>query len=92
MASTNTQSLVLVQPSTEIALNESADACRSMRRRVACGTSASMVTCASVVAMSGRIMPAPLAMPPMRTRPPGRSTCVWASFGKRSVVRIALAA
>ena len=80
-ASRKTQSLVLVQPSTEIALNEPSTASASTRRSVAGGTSASVVTCASVVAMSGRIMPAPLAMPPIRTLPPASVTAARASLG-----------
>ena len=49
---------------------------------------ASVVRTASIVAMFGAIIPAPLAIPPTRKVPPSRVTC----FGCVSVVRIAVAA
>jgi hypothetical protein len=53
---------------------------------------ASVKTNASMVAMSGAIMPDPLAMPAMATSaPPIRAVAV-APFGKVSVVMMALAA
>ena len=53
--------------STVIALNEPSTASRRRPRSRGPGTSASSVIWASVVAISGRTMPAPFAMPPMRT-------------------------
>ena len=90
MASRKTQSLVDVQPSTEMALNESAMASASTCCSTAGLTSASVVSWASVVAMSGRIMPAPLAIPPTRASVPPIVTAVSDSLAKASVVRIAL--
>ncbi len=45
-----------------------------------------------MVAMSGAIMPAPFAMPEMRTRTPPISASAVATFGKVSVVMMARAA
>ena len=58
-----TVSLVDVQPSTVMELNESATAARSRSARGPGSTAASVVRKASMVAMSGASMPAPLAMP-----------------------------
>ncbi len=52
---------------------------------------ASVKTKESMVAMSGAIMPAPLAMPAMVTSTPSIFTLAVASLGKVSVVMIALA-
>ena len=83
-----TESLVDVQPSTVISLNE----CRTALLRACCSASgddeASVVSTASMVAMFGASIAAPLAMPP-RTKPFASSaTCLILV----SVVRIAFAA
>ncbi|GJE45618.1 hypothetical protein AEGHOMDF_4818 [Methylobacterium soli] len=57
-----------------------------------CDRAASVKTKDSIVAMSGAIMPAPLAMPLIRTGTPAISAVRVASFGKVSVVMIAWAA
>ncbi len=62
-AISTTVSLVEVHPSTVMALNESRTAMRRTSARAAGSTSASVVRKASMVAMSGASMPAPLAMP-----------------------------
>ena len=92
LARTSAQSLVLWVPSTEITLNEQAIAARSSRRSRSGSTAASVVTSVIVVAMSGRIIPAPLAIAPIRTSRPCRVRVAWASLVERSVVRIARAA
>ena len=76
------------QPSTDIALNESATPARRIRWSVSGSASASVVSTASIVAMSGASMAAPLAMPP--TRKPSPDTSV--SLRTVSVVMIACAA
>ena len=58
-----TVSLVEVQPSTVIELNESRTAIRSRSASGPGSTAASVVRKANMVAMSGASMPAPLAMP-----------------------------
>ena len=59
----------------------------------ACATiGASVKTKDSMVAMSGAIMPAPLAMPQMVTGVPPSRAIAAAPFGNVSVVMIALAA
>ncbi len=81
-------SLVEVQPSTDMALKESRTA---IRRRSASGPgsiSASVVRKASMVAMSGASIPAPLAIP--ATAKVGCSTST--SLRPESVVRMAWAA
>ena len=85
-------SLVEVSPSTVIELNERFAACRSSRSRTGAGRSASVKTKASMVAMSGAIMPDPLAMPPMTTGVSPIRAVAPAPFAKVSVVRIASAA
>ena len=66
-------------------------ALRSMSCSSAESTSASVNRNDSIVAMSGMIIPAPLAMPATRTTPSGVSTCPYRTFGTVSVVMIALA-
>ena len=56
-------SLVDVSPSTVMQLKLSATARASIWSSTDAGILASVATNASIVAMSGRIMPAPLAMP-----------------------------
>ena len=58
-------SLVLVQSSTMRLLNESATARVSIVRSVLGSTAASVVSTASIVAIAGDSIAAPLAMPPM---------------------------
>ena len=78
--------------STVIALNErSAPAARSACRAGA-AIAASVTTKASMVAMSGAIMPEPFAMPAMVTAAPSISAVAKAPLGKVSVVMIARAA
>ena len=92
MANTISVSLVEVSLSTVIALNDFFTAFDS----IACNTSAvigaSVKTKDSIVAMSGAIMPAPLAMPVMVTSTPPSFTVRLNTFGKVSVVMIARAA
>ena len=75
-----------------IALNVSFTASRNARSSSGCGTEASVVTNASIVASIGSIIPEPFAMPPMSAAPPPIVTCAAASFGNGSVVMIARAA
>ncbi len=64
-------SLVEVSPSTVIALKLRATPLARSRRSKAAGSFASVATNASMVAISGAIMPEPLAMPLRTTgRPP----------------------
>ena len=81
-------SLVDVQPSTDIELKESRTAMRSRSASGPGSTAASVVRKASMVAMSGASMPAPLAMP--ATAKVGRSTST--SLRPESVVRMPWAA
>ena len=72
------------------ALNVSTTPSRSSACKAGAAIGASVKTKASMVAMSGAIMPAPLAKPLMVTvAPPSRALAV-ASFGNVSVVMIAL--
>src|SRR5580700_10043370 len=64
LANTSTVSLVDVQPSTVMALNDAPTASCSAFCSVAASTAASVVSTASIVAMFGASMAAPLAMPP----------------------------
>src|SRR6185503_6095004 len=88
-ARTSSVSLVLVSPSTEIALKVVSAARETMRRRSPGSTAASVVTNASSVAMFGWIIPAPFATPPMRTVPAVRFSSRSATLGRVSVVMIA---
>ena len=88
LASTSTVSLVEVLPSTVIALNDEATASRSDCCKVLPSTAASVVQTASIVAMSGASIAAPLAMPPTLKSSPATT----ASLGTVSVVMIARAA
>ena len=75
-------------PSTERQSKVSATACASARCSVSASASASVVTTASIVAIAGDNIAAPLAMPPT-VAAPARAT---ASFANVSVVMIAQAA
>src|SRR5688572_10180915 len=86
------ESLVEVSPSTLMQLNERSATRSSMSCNTLRGTAASVATKPSMVAMSGRIMPAPFAMP---------VTCAWPfesfsflenALGTVSVVMMASAA
>ena len=81
-------SLVLMQPSTVTALKLPPAACLNTTLRTSGSISASVITKASIVAMCGSIIPAPLAMPHSVTSfdpiNPFRETIL----GKRSVVMI----
>ena len=86
------QSFVLVSPSTVMLLKVGSTAVRRARSSAAGDAFTSVVTKARVVAMSGAIIPAPFAMPPIVTSPPARPTFSTLIFGRVSVVRIPSAA
>ena len=88
LARTSTVSLVDVDPSTVIVLNEAATASVRALCNVGASTAASVVQSASIVAMLGASMAAPLAMPPTVKPSPATTT----SFGTVSVVMMARAA
>ncbi len=81
-------SLVEVQPSTVIWLKLRLTASCSARFSVLGSTAASVVSTASMVAMLGASMAAPLAIPPTEKPRPGTTTCL----DRVSVVMIAWAA
>ncbi len=80
-------SLSTVMALNEVSTERDSSACRASR-----ATGASVKTKLSMVAMSGAIMPAPLAMPLIVTATPPISACAVASFGNVSVVMMARAA
>ena len=83
---------MLVSPSTVTLLKVGSTAFRRARSSVSGEAFTSVVTKARVVAMSGAIIPAPFAMPPIVTSPPARPTFSTLIFGRVSVVRIPSAA
>jgi len=85
-------SLVLVSPSTVMALKLTAFAAASSSCNSAGSMVASVPRKASMVAMFGQIMPEPLAMPAILAVPPESFTSTPNAFGKVSVVMIASAA
>ena len=92
MAISTKASLVEVSPSIVMRLKD-----RSAASRASCCTSAgamfaSVATKPSMVAMLGRIMPAPLLMPVTVTVLPPMRTCREAALGTVSVVMMASAA
>ena len=92
VATTTNESLVEVSPSTVTRLND-ASAKRLANSCIKPGaTAASVATKPSMVAMLGRIIPAPLAMPVMVTVLP--PSCTWrlAALGTVSVVMMPSAA
>ena len=89
VAASTQASLVEVSPSTVMRLNDTATASCSRRRASTGSSGASVATKASMVAMSGRIIPAPLAMPVRVTGTPSRSSRRVAPLGRVSVVRMA---
>ena len=92
VAKASTVSEVEVSPSTVTALNVSTTPSRNKVCKTGAAIGASVKTKASIVAMSGAIIPAPLAKPLMVTVVPARRACAVASFGNVSVVMIAPAA
>src|SRR5206468_5527954 len=86
------ESLVDVSPSTLMRLNERAAASARSWRSAPRATGASVATNASNVAMSGRIMPEPFAIPVTVTAPPPSCARCDRAFGTVSVVMIASAA
>ncbi len=92
VAANRTVSEVEVSPSTVMQLNVLATTVLRRRVRSLAGTAASVKKKASIVAMSGAIIPEPLAMPLMVTlAPPYRAEAVTV-LGKVSVVSMARAA
>src|SRR2546423_2365731 len=86
------ESLVDVSPSTLMRLNERAAASARSWRSAPRATGACVATNASNVAMSGRIMPEPFAIPVTVTAPPPSCARCDRAFGTVSVVMIASAA
>ena len=85
-------SLVEVSPSIVMQLKEASAACFTISSNKPCGTLASQAMKPNIVAMFGRIMPAPLEMPVSVTFLPEMVTVRDAAFGKVSVVMMACAA
>jgi hypothetical protein len=86
------ESLVEVSPSTLMQLNDSSAASRSSCCSSGAATPASVAMKPSMVAMFGRIMPAPLLMPVMVMRLPSISKRREAALATVSVVMMACAA
>ena len=86
------ESLVEVSPSTLMQLNDRSATRSSSSWRFVLERRASVAMKPSIVAMSGRIMPAPLAMPVTRISPFESLTFLEKAFGTVSVVMIASAA
>ena len=84
--------MVEVSPSTVMRLNDCSAAASTSGCNRAGASLASVATKPSMVAMFGRIMPAPLAMPVTVTVTP--PTCTWrlTALGRVSVVMMAWAA
>src|SRR5690349_1271802 len=82
------ESFVDVSPSTLMRLKEFAAVSATMRSSTFCGTAASVAMNPSMVAMSGRIIPAPLAIPVTVAAPARRDL----ALGTVSVVMMASAA
>ncbi len=81
-----------MSPSIVTALNVSTTPSERIFRKAGAAIGASVKTKDSIVAMSGAIMPAPLAMPLMVTVALPSFAVAVATFGKVSVVMMALAA
>ena len=92
VAKASTVSEVDVSPSMVTALNVSVTPSRNNDCSTGAAIGASVKRKASMVAMSGAIIPAPLAKPLMVTSVPRRRTRAVASFGNVSFVIMALAA
>src|SRR5262245_14293385 len=82
------ESFVEVSPSTLMRLKEASAASATSRSSASCASAASVATNPSIVAMSGRIIPAPFAIPVTVAAPARRAL----AFGTVSVVMIASAA
>jgi hypothetical protein len=74
-------SLVLMSPSTVMTLNDLSIEEISIFRSMGAATAASVTIKQSIVAMSGWIMPEPLAMPAIVTVFPPISSCTAVIFG-----------
>src|SRR4051812_45387506 len=85
-------SLVEVSPSTVMQLNDRSAASLANFWRTLCGRRASVATNPSMVAMSGRIIPEPLAMPVTTASPAESLIFLETALGTVSVVMIASAA
>ena len=81
VANSKSVSLVEVSPSMVMALKVASTAGARISRNGPGSIAASVKRKASMVAMSGAIMPAPLAMPLMVTGTPSISVCRVASLG-----------
>ena len=92
VANRSSVSDVEVSPSIVTALNVSVTSSFSSARNTGAEIAASVKTKASIVAMSGAIMPAPFAKPLIRTLALPSFTAALASFGNVSVVMMAFAA
>ncbi|OQC55660.1 MAG: hypothetical protein BWX54_01844 [Verrucomicrobia bacterium ADurb.Bin018] len=92
LASSRTVSLVLWSPSTEIRLKERSTAAFNARCSARRSTWASVSRNASMVAMQGWIMPAPLAMPVNRQARPFTLNGTVKRLGRVSVVMMPAAA
>ena len=86
------ESLVEVSPSMVMRLNEPSASCLASAGSKAGSMHASVATKPSMVAILGRIMPAPLLMPVMLTVLPPTWTCTLAALGTVSVVMMPSAA
>ena len=92
VATTTNESLVEVSPSTVTRLNDPSASSRASWRNSTGSTLASHARKPSMVAMFGRIMPAPLLMPVMVTGAPSIAICRLKALGTVSVVMMACAA
>ena len=92
LASATSVSFVDSEPSTDTRLSDASAARRSNSASTAGSTIASVVAVTMVVATSGRIIPAPLPITPMRTSPPLSAQVTMLVLAHASVVRIASAA
>ena len=85
-ANISTVSFVLWSPSTSIMLNDASTASDNTDCRYFCSTGTSVARKHSMVAMSGWIIPTPLAAPPSVTFRPSISVEMAISLGRVSVV------
>ena len=92
VAITTNESLVDVSPSTVTRLNEPSANVNASSFIKAGATQASVATKPNMVAMLGRIMPAPLLMPVMLTFAPPKLSSALAALGTVSVVMMPSAA
>ena len=92
VATTTNESLVEVSPSTVARLNDPSASASASSAISDWGTQASVAMKPSMVAMFGRIMPAPLLMPVMVTSTPPKLIWRENALGTVSVVMMARAA